>query len=121
MSTFKLNEIISATDGAVLKKVYTEFSGVNTDTRKIVAGEIFIALSGENFDGHNFITLAIEKGATGLVISKDFKYDLADNITVITVANPLKAYQQIARCYREKFDIPIVAITGSNGKTTTKD
>lgn len=121
MSTFKLNEIISATDGAVLKKVYTEFSGVNTDTRKIVAGEIFIALSGENFDGHNFITLAIEKGATGLVISKDFKYDLADNITVITVANPLKAYQQIARCYRDKFDIPIVAITGSNGKTTTKD
>lgn len=57
-----------------------------------------------------------------MVSSKDFKYDLADNITaVIFDANPLKAYQQIARCYRDKFDIPIVAITGSNGKTTTKD
>lgn len=119
--TFK--EIINAVNGKV---VYGRpegfFSGVSTDTRTIKAGELFIALKGENFDGHEFVEKAIEKGASGAIVNRG-----RGGVTpplqkfIIEVEDTLKALGDIAMLWREKHPIPVVAITGSNGKTTTKE
>ena len=120
MPKFNLNEVLQATGGEALKVLATEFSDISTDSRKILPDFIFVALVGENFDGHSFVDLAIEKGATCIIVDKKHG-NLQLNTTIIAVDNTLEAYQKIACYYRRKFDIPIVAITGSNGKTTTKD
>lgn len=121
MPNFNINEIIKATGGIATKVIATEFSDISTDSRKILPNSIFLALVGENFNGHNFIDLAIEKGATCIIANKKEYIDSQLNVTIITVDNTLEAYQKIACCYRRRFDIPVIAITGSNGKTTTKD
>ncbi len=97
----------------------TTATGVTTDTRILQAGEIFIALEGENFDGHNFAAQAVEKGAVALVVSHQL--NLNYNIPQFIVPDTLSAYQQIARWWRDRFSIPIIGITGSVGKTTTKE
>ncbi len=101
------------------KKIENDFkvTGFSTDTRTIKKGDIFIALTGKNFDGHDFISVAIKKGASAVICSK--KPNL--NIMILLVENTLKAYQDLASLYRSKLDIPVIAITGSNGKTTTKN
>ena len=76
------------------------------------------SLKGDTFDGHDFINAAIEKGATGAIVEKD---RAVDGIVCIEVDNTLVAYQNLARYHRRRFDIPVVAITGSSGKTTTKE
>ncbi len=97
-----------------------EFTGVNTDTRTIARGELFIALKGETFDGHAYAGKAVENGAAGIVVSQPV--DVPETVPVIYVADTLKAYQDIAHAYRMGFpDLKVVAITGSNGKTSTKD
>ena len=95
------------------------FEGVATDSRKITSGVLFVALKGENFNGEDFAADALKKGATAVLVSKNFDKNL-DGIT-LKVDDTLKAYLQIAEAWRDRFDIPIVAVTGSNGKTTTKD
>lgn len=121
---FKLSDIMEATH-AVVKKVatFSVFGGVTTDTRKIEEGMLFIALKGEKFDGHDFIAQAAQKGANGAIVNKD--YDIAKlegiDIDILAVDDTLKAYQDLAAYWRSKFNIPVIAITGSNGKTTTKD
>ena len=94
-------------------------SGISTDTRTLKPGEAFLALSGANFDGHNFASLAIEKGASALITSRSL--DITPTIPQLIVADTLRAYQQIAHWWREQFQIPIIAVTGSVGKTTTKE
>ena len=94
-------------------------TSITTDTRILQPGEIFVALEGENFDGHNFAVQAIEKGAVALVVSREL--NLSQNIPQFIVADTLVAYQQIARWWRDRFSIPIIGITGSVGKTTTKE
>lgn len=122
MAEFLATEVCIATNGVLVKGSNNiKFGGVATDTRKIRCGDLFIALKGERFDGHDFIRQAIEYGAAGVVVSKDTD-DIADvNIAIIKVKDTLKALQYLAAFHRRRFDIPIVAITGSNGKTTTKD
>lgn len=117
------NEIINAIKGKVVfGHPEGEFCGVSTDTRTIKAGELFIALKGENFDGHNFVEKAIEKGACGAIVSRG-----RGGVTpplqrfIIEVEDTLTALGDIAKLWREKHPIPVVAITGSNGKTTTKE
>jgi UDP-N-acetylmuramoyl-tripeptide--D-alanyl-D-alanine ligase len=95
--------------------------GISTDTRNLSPGEIFLALRGENFDGHNFLENALEKGAIALIIESPFFGNLSENIPQFCVQNTLDAYQKIARWWRDQFTIPIIAITGSVGKTTTKE
>ena len=95
----------------------TSVLGVATDTRTITPGEIFIALSGENFDGHDFVNTAIARGAIAVVVSRQL--DL--NLPQFVVRDTLEAYQQIARWWRDRFDIPVIGITGSVGKTSTKE
>ena len=95
----------------------TTVTGLTTDTRELRPGAVFLALRGENFDGHQFIKQAIEKGAIATII--DTPQDL--NIPQFQVPNTLKAYQALGHWWRQQFRIPIIAITGSVGKTTTKE
>ncbi len=91
---------------------------VSTDSRKIVAGSLFVPIRGEKFDGHDFIPKAFNSGALAALCNKD--YDSNDP-RLIKVDDTLRAYHKIASWYRDKFSIPVVAVTGSNGKTGTKD
>lgn len=91
--------------------------GVSTDTRSIKKGDIYIALKGDLYDGHDFVSVAQAKGACAIVCSSNVESALP----VLKVHDTLRALQNFAAYYRSKFSIPVVAITGSNGKTTTKD
>ncbi|OUL36792.1 UDP-N-acetylmuramoyl-tripeptide--D-alanyl-D-alanine ligase [Nostoc sp. T09] len=93
-------------------------SGIQTDTRILKPGEVFVALRGENFDGHEFVATAIAKGALAAIV--DFAYE-NPGFPVLQVKNTLLAYQKIARWWRDRFDIPVIGVTGSVGKTTTKE
>lgn len=94
------------------------FEGVTTDSRKITEGVLFVALKGEKFNGEDFANDALRKGAAAVLVSKGAK-DIDG--AVLKVNDTLTAYQQIAGSWRRRFNIPVCAITGSSGKTTTKD
>jgi UDP-N-acetylmuramoyl-tripeptide--D-alanyl-D-alanine ligase len=98
-----------------------EFKGISTDSRTITPGEIFLALTGENFDGHHFIPQAIERGAIAVITNQDYHTPSWSKIPQLKVKNTLNTYQEIARWWRQQFDIPVIGITGSVGKTTTKE
>lgn len=97
--------------------------GISTDSRNIVAGNLYIPLKGEHFDGHAFISDAVSKGAIGVLIQEDACSEIQgiDQIPHIIVSNTLHALGQLAHAHRRKFDIPIIAIAGAAGKTSTKD
>lgn len=118
----KIREITEA-DCQNLEKIFstTEFQGINTDSRTLKQGEIFLALEGENFDGHNFISQAINKGAIAIITRQDYLTQSVSQIPQIKVKNTLSAYQKIAYLWRQQFNIPIIGVTGSVGKTTTKE
>lgn len=101
---------------------FEQATGVSTDTRKIKSGEIYFALKGENFDGHDFVKNAVEKGASAVVINEDQleKFDDTDTV-IVTVPDTVKAYGDLAAIYRMSLPTKIIGITGSNGKTTTKE
>ncbi len=92
--------------------------GLQTDTRLLQPGQVFVALRGDKFDGHNFVPTAIAKGAIAAVV--DFNYPDSD-FPVLKVKDTLCAYQQIASWWRDRLSIPVIGITGSVGKTTTKE
>lgn len=119
-----LAEVIQDTGAACAFTGDVTFTGVNTDTRTIRSGELFIALRGENFDGHAYVQAAVAKGAAGAVVSRPelLPPGLSEQVAVLVVADTLQAYQDIARGYRKRLPgLKVVAITGSNGKTSTKD
>ncbi|WP_392531281.1 UDP-N-acetylmuramoyl-tripeptide--D-alanyl-D-alanine ligase [Nostoc sp. C117] len=93
-------------------------SGIQTDTRIIKPGEVFVALRGDKFDGHEFVSTAIAKGAIAAIV--DFEYE-NPVFPVLQVKDTLKAYQKIGRWWRDRFNIPVIGVTGSVGKTTTKE
>ncbi|MBD2165502.1 UDP-N-acetylmuramoyl-tripeptide--D-alanyl-D-alanine ligase [Calothrix membranacea FACHB-236] len=93
-------------------------SSIQTDTRLIKPGEVFVALRGEKFDGHEFVATAIAKGAIAAIV--DFDYE-NPGFPALQVKNTLEAYQTIARWWRDRFQIPVIGVTGSVGKTTTKE
>lgn len=93
-------------------------SGIQTDSRIIKPGEVFVALRGEKFDGHEFVSIAIAQGAIAAIV--DFDYE-NPGLPVIQVKNTLAAYQKIGRWWRDRFAIPVIGVTGSVGKTTTKE
>ena len=101
-------------------------SGASTDSRTVHSGDLFIAIRGEKFDGHNFVTKAIEAGAAGLVV--DAKWADANpillsslNVPRLIVEDTVRALGQLATVYRRRFRIPVLVVGGSNGKTTTKE
>jgi len=103
---------------AELYQVYLAHPSVQTDTRKLKAGDIYFALKGGNFNGNHFALQALQLGAAYAVIDEDVD---AQNNKLIKVDNVLETLQQLAKFHREQFKIPFIAITGSNGKTTTKE
>lgn len=121
MAQFTIDEVCLATMGkACSEACIEEFSGICTDTRKVKSGDLFIPLVGEKFDGHDFIDQAVKNGAKGILSSRS-DVIVPANIPLIMVDDTLTALQGLARFHRQRFNIPIIAITGSNGKTTTKD
>jgi len=99
------------------------FSGINTDSRTVGKGQLFWALRGGTFDGHDFVKEAIKKGAVAVVVNKDWIADLPANTraSIIGVPDTLKALGDLARWWRRRFETRVAAITGSGGKTTTKE
>jgi UDP-N-acetylmuramoyl-tripeptide--D-alanyl-D-alanine ligase len=126
MESLSVEEIVKATGGKlVVDSKYKQAAGVSIDTRLIKPGELFVPLIGET-DGHRFIATAIESGAAGILYgqSYDEKESLSKKLRgcfAVEVGDTLKAFQDIAKYYRKKLGIKVVAITGSTGKTTTKD
>ena len=94
---------------------------VSTDSRTLKPGELFVALRGENFDAHNFVESAAKAGAAGAIVDSNWKGNVEKNFALIRTKDTLQAYQQIAANYRRSLTLKVVAITGSNGKTSTKD
>lgn len=99
----------------------TEYQGVSTDSRSIRPGELFWALDGERYKGRDFLGAAAARGALGFVVPAEMSLPTLEGQVLIAVSDTLWALGEFARHYRRLFDIPIVAITGSNGKTTTKE
>lgn len=129
MAFMTWDEIRAATGGRLLlgkMRGNDAFAGITTDTRKVQAGDLFVALRGEKFDGADFAAGALRAGAVAVMLPEpvsDAHRKELDRMSgaVIGVPDTLAAYQQIAHAWRMKFDIPVVAVTGSNGKTTTKE
>jgi UDP-N-acetylmuramoyl-tripeptide--D-alanyl-D-alanine ligase len=121
MAGFTPSEVTQAT-GAVMTgpSFFEYFSGVSTDTRTVQPGDLFVALLGERFDGHEFLAQAVAAGAIGLLISRT-DLVLPVGITIFQTSDTLRAFQRLAKFHRQRYTIPVVGITGSNGKTTTKD
>lgn len=122
MKPLSIQEIVIATGGEL---VGTDTSrvirAVSTDTRSLGEGSLFVALRGDNFDGHKFVAQAVENGADCLLLDT-----LPDEINglgvpVVLVKNTLYGLQRLAKWYRNQLDIKVIALTGSNGKTSTKD
>jgi UDP-N-acetylmuramoyl-tripeptide--D-alanyl-D-alanine ligase len=94
---------------------------VSTDSRTLQSGDLFVPLRGANFDGHKFINQAVERGAVGAMVEESWQGDVPQNFGLIRVADTLAGYQTLAANYRASLSLKVIAITGSNGKTSTKD
>lgn len=123
MPKFSLREVEEALAINVDGEKNIIFSDVITDTRKLAEGSLFVAFKGERFNGEDFLLEAVEKGATGLIVSETCTEKQLQDIkaVVFRVKDTVIAYQQLAAYHRRRFSVPVIAITGSNGKTTTKD
>lgn len=111
-----LLQIAGAVDGE-LQGTDMVAHGVSTDSRSIAVGEVFVALVGPNFDGHEFINHAQNRGAAAVIVSKD----VATSLPAIRVTDTRIALGKLASAWRQQFQIPVIAVTGSNGKTTVKE
>jgi UDP-N-acetylmuramoyl-tripeptide--D-alanyl-D-alanine ligase len=103
------------------------FTGVTTDSRAVVPGDLFVAIAGERFDGHDFVASAFAHGASAAIVSNERLEALreadsgVDAGSLLAVADPLRALGALARFWRRRFAIPLAAVVGSNGKTTVKE
>ncbi|MCK4386165.1 MAG: UDP-N-acetylmuramoyl-tripeptide--D-alanyl-D-alanine ligase, partial [candidate division Zixibacteria bacterium] len=128
MLTISLNELLKVTGGKLWNDVKGNqiiARGVSIDSRTIKKGNLFVAIPGERYDGHQFVSEATKKGASLVLISKEkinqVKKKELKEIPVVLVEDTKKALRDIAFWHRNKFEVPTVAVTGTNGKTTTKD
>jgi len=124
---WSLDDVLVATDGILMGRRHSDeilFSFIETDTRKLEPGSVFVAIKGERFDGHDFIMEAIKKGAGAIVYSRS---DITDSIHTVPgvyfvyVEDTRKALADLACFRRRKFPGPMIGVTGSNGKTSTKE
>lgn len=123
MKKLELSWILAATKGTCSSPKVSIFSGLGTDTRTDLSGQLFIALKGESFDAHDFLEKAVQQGAAGVMIHQESPaiQALKDKLTVIRVGDTLKALQAMGLRARRDAKAKIIGITGSNGKTTTKE
>lgn len=129
MLTATIGTLLSVTGGELLAGTPSVvFSGVEIDSRADVSGRLFVAFAGEQLDGHDFVADALRRGARGVLVSRPAE-SLSDALTlagqhdaaIIRVDDPTKALQELARYYRARLRVHVVGITGSTGKTSTKD
>jgi UDP-N-acetylmuramoyl-tripeptide--D-alanyl-D-alanine ligase len=116
MISLSLRDVARAVGGHLVGRDAT-FSGVSTDTRTLKQHELFVALKGERFDGHDSLADAFAKGASGAIVARDD----AGGSSIVRVADTRKALGQLANWWRRRHVIPVIGITGSNGKTSTKE
>lgn len=119
-----IQEVVTATRGELVKGDINHITqGVSTDSRKIHKNELFVPLIGEKFNGHEFIERVVNNGVKVILTSESISDDLLErkDLSIIQVEDTLKALQDIAKHYISKFHIPVIGVTGSTGKTTTKD
>ncbi|MEQ2006528.1 MAG: UDP-N-acetylmuramoyl-tripeptide--D-alanyl-D-alanine ligase [Limisphaerales bacterium] len=135
MDPRSLKFVADATAGEILRgSPETPVRGVCTDSRQVEPGDLFVAITGETFDGHNFVAEVAAQGVAAVMVEKARVGGLHPALAVleakdggctppalVAVANTRQAYAQLAARYRQDFDIPIIAVGGSNGKTTTKE
>ena len=120
MTPCTAREICAAVGGTLLQDSGASVTGVTTDSRAVQPGELFIPLVGERFDGHAYIGKALDGGAAGCLTAREPETLLPGKL-YIQVADTRLALKALASWYRDKFDLPVVQVTGSAGKTTTKE
>lgn len=114
--------VVEDTGGVLIQgDSQTPFAGISTDSRSLRPGELFFALRGEHFDGHRFLSEAIQRGARGGVIEEEVELTADTTVVIIKVRDTLQALGDLAHGWRKRHPIPLVAVVGSNGKTTTKE
>ncbi|PSB20582.1 UDP-N-acetylmuramoyl-tripeptide--D-alanyl-D-alanine ligase [Phormidesmis priestleyi ULC007] len=115
----QLIDVLGATAENLTEQALTQTAiGITIDSRSLKPGEIFLGLRGEKFDGHDFVSQALKQGAIAAIVDVQFQ---TSNLPILRVKDALEAYQAIAHWWRNQFKIPVIAITGSVGKTTTKE
>ena len=125
-SRLTCSDILEATGGGLLRgDTEVSFEGLSTDSRTLKGGEVFLALKGEHFDGHDFLPDALKRGAAGVIVERtnltDTMADPFDTRPFIAVSETLRALGDLARFWRDRFSVPVIGVTGSNGKTSTKE
>jgi len=115
-----LLQVVAAVSGKAISTVENKFEGVGTDTRKDLNSQVFVALKGENFDGHSFLEAAAKQGAFALLVHDEnvVSEELKAKVTVILVEDTLLALQNLAKYWRRKIKAKVVAISGSTSKKT---
>ena len=123
MATFTLKEIAEATGGSMSGAPEAAAAGVSTDSRQVAADELFVALRGERFDGHAFLEQAHARGVTMFLVDRAWSEarELPAGCCAVVVADTLRALGDLAAWHRRRCRLKLVAVTGSNGKTTTKE
>jgi UDP-N-acetylmuramoyl-tripeptide--D-alanyl-D-alanine ligase len=122
MIPFPAMRVLTATGARqVGRPPFQDFLSVSTDTRTIGDGALFVALRGERFDGHDFLRQALENGALAAVVDEEGARRAPEGLPLYIVRDTLKAYGDLAAAYRRQFSVPVIGVTGSFGKTTTKD
>lgn len=119
---FTLAEIVAATGGALSVSAVAglEIEGVVSDTRADLKGALFVALRGARFDGHSYLQQAQEQGALAAVVAADFEGEAPQGLPLISAPDTTVALGDLGLAHRRKFDIPVIGVTGSYGKTTTR-
>ena len=127
-AAFTAAAVAAATRGALIKgREEDAFVGVSTDSRTCQAGELFVPLMGEHHDGHDYIPKALSRGVRGVVVEgrllrqDGYRSLLPTGVTAVAVPDTLTALGDLAQAWRRRFTIPVVSLTGSCGKTTTKE
>lgn len=119
---FTVEELLKATKGRLIRgKKDTRVAGLSIDSRTLKRQEAFLAIKGSNFNGHDFISAAIKKGSPCIIKQADEKKAVGKSVALIEVGDTQKALGELACFWRNKFNIPVIALTGSNGKTTVKE
>lgn len=113
----QLHEIAQVLHGTLQGDAAVAVTSVDTDSRRVQSGQLFVALPGDKFDGHDFLPQVLAQGAAAALVSRPVSTDLP----TVQVADTRLAMGQLAACWRQKLGTPMIAVTGSNGKTTTKE
>lgn len=120
---FSVAELVTVTNGKLIGPDTGSVYDISTDSRTIAAGQLFVPLQGETFDGHDYIAAVSERQVQVCLCAENWlkQHTLPDGISCIVVPDTLRALGDIAASYRRKFELPLIGVTGSNGKTTTKE